>query len=90
MSLLATIKEYDLEQQEIIFELRQENRELRRKYFEAVEQLASYVATVDRMKLELILSGSLRRPEFPPHPTALDEAAEDRPFVDDASTTGTP
>jgi hypothetical protein len=40
-----------------------ENERLREREHELIGQLASYVSTVDRMKLELIMAGALVRPE---------------------------
>jgi hypothetical protein len=61
-TLLDVIAEYDQEQRSYANNLELENEELREKNMELVAQLASYVQTVDRMKLELIMSGSLHKP----------------------------
>jgi hypothetical protein len=65
-TLLATIENYDREQREYIRDLEVENERLRVKNRELVDQLARYVATVDRMKLNLIVSGALKRPAAQP------------------------
>jgi hypothetical protein len=61
-TLLQTIDQYDYEQRTHIDWLEDENARLRAKNAELVAQLASYVATVDRMKFELIMAGALTRP----------------------------
>lgn len=65
-TLLQTIEDYDLWQRERIRELEEEVDNKDAKIGDLTTQLASYVATVDRMKLDLILSGALRRPESQP------------------------
>ena len=61
-TLLEVMTEYDYEQRSYIAKLEFEAGEMREKNMELVAQLASYVQTVDRMKLDLILSGSLHKP----------------------------
>ncbi len=62
-TLLQTIDDYDRWQRARIRELEEEVDAKDAKIGELTTQLASYVATVDRMKLDLILSGALRRPD---------------------------
>lgn len=66
MTLLQTIDQYDREQRAYIRELEETNERQRQEIGELTGQLASYVATVDRMKLDLIVSGALRRPDPQP------------------------
>jgi hypothetical protein len=63
------VSTYDKEREHYIAELEERNEALEaenRKFFaetcRLAAQLADYVDTVDRMKLELIISGALRRP----------------------------
>jgi hypothetical protein len=65
-SVLQVIADYDRDQQLYIEELEAKIEELEKKNGELVGQLVSYVATVDRMKLELILAGALAKPETQP------------------------
>jgi len=60
--LLGVIADYDRSQAAYIAELERENERLRNKNRELVDQLVSYTQTVDRMKLQLIMSGALQRP----------------------------
>lgn len=62
-TLLQTIDQYDREQRAYIDDLETKNEQLRTKNGELTDQIVSYVDTVDRMKLDLILSGALVRPE---------------------------
>jgi len=59
--LLDVIAEYDRGRTEYIAELERENEALRTRNKELVNQLVSYTATVDRMKLELIMAGAIRK-----------------------------
>jgi hypothetical protein len=61
--LLAIIENYDLDQNRYIAQLEKENEALKEKNAELALQLFSYTQTVDRMKLDLILSGALKKPE---------------------------
>jgi hypothetical protein len=61
--LLGVLEEYDRTQREYIQQLETEVIELRKEKIELSDQLMRYIATVDRMKLELIMSGALRKPE---------------------------
>jgi hypothetical protein len=62
-TLLQTIDQYDRDQCAYIRDLETENDRQRAKIDELTAQLASYVATVDRMKFDLIVAGALVRPE---------------------------
>lgn len=63
MSLLKIIEKYDYQQRTYIAELEAKVGQLVAKNAELVNQLVSYVDTVDGMKLELIMGGALRKPE---------------------------
>jgi cell division protein FtsB len=61
--LLGVIESYDIKQRAYIAELEAENDQLTEKNNELANQLFSYVQTVDRMKLELIMAGALVVPK---------------------------
>jgi hypothetical protein len=63
VSLMKLIEGYDRAQLKYIQELETQVEELEEKNSELTTRLTSYIATVDRMKLELILAGALRKPE---------------------------
>ena len=62
MTLLEIIDQHDREQLSYIRELEDGRERDREKIAELTGQLVGYVDTVDRMKLDLILGGSLQRP----------------------------
>jgi hypothetical protein len=67
-TLLTIIAQYDSDQQAYIRELEIEIKQLQLKNAELTGRLVSYVDTVDQMRLKLILSGALSRPEHPELP----------------------
>jgi len=71
--ILSLLEEYDAEQDEYIRKLEQEVIDLRQHNSELVSQLADYVGTVDRMKLDLIMGGMLVSPSGDPVPAVPKE-----------------
>ena len=61
-NLLDVINDYDSEQCDYIAELEAKVEKLTAEKMGLVNQLVSYTQTVDRMKLDLIMSGALSRP----------------------------
>lgn len=63
MSLMKAIAMYDEQQMSYIRTLEHENERLKAENDKLQSDLLSYISTVDRMKLELILGGALTKPK---------------------------
>jgi hypothetical protein len=60
---LKLIAQWDVECEDYIRSLEEQRDTLEAKVSDLTGQLAAYVATVDRMKFDLIMSDALRKPE---------------------------
>lgn len=74
-TLLQVIDKHDRDQNAKIEELTCENGQLEKKVKDLTNQLVSYVGTVDKMKLDLILLGALQRPPGSPKPEIVNNLA---------------
>jgi hypothetical protein len=68
MSLLKIIQRYDKDQQEYIRELEQENKMLKKKIDDMIEEGMRDAEASSRSLFNAIMSGAIRKPEKPEKP----------------------